>query len=185
MSQKVYRVEHVDGEAGAAEKVLSLDRFYCCMGHISFETAKTLVKNKLVTRVQLKYTPSSQKLFCESCVYAKAIRKSVPKAREGERASELGGEVHSDLWGKSPVESKGGKLYYVTFIDDKTRLTHLYLLKTKDKAVDAYKKYKAWMEMQMSKKIKVLNTDRGGEYTEKDFIAYLKSKGTIDAQLLR
>ena len=42
-----------------------------------------------------------------------------------------------------------------------------------------YKKYKAWMEMQMSKRIKVLNMDRGGEYTEKDFVAYLKSKGTV------
>ena len=166
--RKVYRVEHVVGEAGTSKKVLSLDRFHRCMGHISFETAKTLINNKLVTGVRLEYTPSSQKLFCESCIYAKATRKSVPKAREGESASELGGEVHSDLWGKSPVESKGGKLYYITFIDNKMILTHLYLLKTKDEAVDA-----------MSKKIKILNMDRGGEYTGKDFIAYLKSKGTV------
>ena len=178
-SWKVYRVEHVDGEAGTAEKVLLLDRFHHCMGHISFKTAKTLVKNKLITGVQLEYTPSSQKLFCKSCVYAKATQKSVPKAQEGEWASKVGGEVHSDLWGKSPVESKGRKLYYITFIDDKTRLNHLYLLKTKDEAVDAYKKYEAWMETQMSKKIKILNTDRCGEYTGKYFVAYLKSKGTV------
>jgi hypothetical protein len=95
-----------------------------------------LVKNNLITRVRLKYTPSDQKLFCESCVYAKATRQSVPKIREGERAAEFGGEVHSDLWGKSPVESKGGKVYYITFIDNKTRLTHLYFLKTKDETFD-------------------------------------------------
>ena len=29
-----------------------------------------------------------------------------PKVREGKRASDFGGEVHSDLWGKSPVEPK-------------------------------------------------------------------------------
>jgi hypothetical protein len=69
------------------------------------------------------------------------------------------------------VESKGEKVYYVTFIDDKTRLTHLYFLKTKDKTFDAYKKYEAWVETQISKKIKVLNTDRGGEYQGKEFVA--------------
>jgi hypothetical protein len=43
--RKVYRVEHVVGEANVVEKVLTLDRFHRCgMGHISFHTAKTLVK---------------------------------------------------------------------------------------------------------------------------------------------
>jgi hypothetical protein len=62
---------------------------------------------------------------------------------EGERAVEIGGEVHSDVWGKSPVESKSGKLYWVTFIDDKTRFTHLYFLKTKDQTFGVYKEYEA------------------------------------------
>lgn len=115
-------------------------------GHISFQNAKSLVKNKYITGVRLEYTPSNQKLFCKSCVYAKATRKSVPSVQEGERASEFGGEIHLDLWVKSPVESKCRKLYYVTFIDDKTRLTHLYFLKTKDETAAAYKKYEAWVE---------------------------------------
>ena len=68
------------------------------------------------------------------------------------------------------MESKGGKVYYVTFIDDKTRLTHLYFLKTKDETCDVYKKYEAWVETQMSKRIKVLNTDRGGEYQGKELL---------------
>jgi len=40
--------------------------------------------------------------------------KTSPKGeREWER-------VHSDLWGKAPVESRDGKKYYITVIDDKT-----------------------------------------------------------------
>ena len=31
----------------------------------------------------------------------------------------------------------------------------------------------------MSKKVKVLNTDRGGEYQGKEFVSYLKSKGMV------
>ena len=74
-------------------------------------------------------------------------QKPVLKVREGERAKEFGGEVHSDLWRNSPVESKGGKNYYVTFINDKTCLIHLYLLKTKDKTTKTYRKYEAWVEV--------------------------------------
>ena len=77
------------------------------------------------------------------------------------------------------MESKGGKNYYVTFINDKTRLTHLYLLKTKDETAKTYKKYEVWVEVHMGKKIKVLNSDRGGEYQGAEFVDYLKTKGTV------
>ena len=127
---------------------------------------------------QLEYTPSNHKIFCESCIYAKVTRKSVPDIHEWKRALDFSGEVHSDLWEKSPVEYKSGKLYYMTFIDDKTRLTHLYFLRKKDETFDAYKKYKAWVETQMNKKIKVLNSDRGEEYQGEGMVNYLKSKGT-------
>lgn len=65
------------------------------------------------------------------------------------------------------------------FIDDKTRLMHLYLLKKKDEVFNAYKIYEAWVETQMSKKIKILNSDRGGEYQGDKMVAYLKSKGMV------
>jgi len=132
------------------------------MGHISPDVAQKLVKQGMVSGVQLEYAPTGKPFFCASCIYAKATRKSVLKLREGKRAEVCGGEVHSDLWGKAPVESRGGKRYYVTFINDKTPLTHLYLLRTKDEAPKAYKQFEAWAEMQMGAKIKVLNSDRGG-----------------------
>ena len=49
--------------------------------------------------------------------------------------------------------------YYVTFINDKSWLTTLYLLKTKDEVPWVYKQYEAWVETQMGLKIKVLNSD--------------------------
>ena len=61
---------------------------------------------------------------------------------------------------------------------DKTRLMHLYLLKSKDKTEKVYKQYEAWVETQMGIKIKVLHSDQGGEYQGDDFAEYLKSKGT-------
>jgi len=178
-TRKAYKVEHEEGMANAAEETLTLEQLHCRMGHASIQVIRDLIRHGMVTGLRLEYTPTGTPFFCESCVYGKATRKSVPKIREGERATVFGGEIHSDLWGKSPVESKGGKNYMDTYIDDKTRLTHVYFLRTKDEQPNAYKGYEAWEENHMGVKIKVLNTDRGGEYLGGDFIAYLKSKGTL------
>jgi len=178
MLSEVYKVEHEDGVVNMAEERLTLEKFHQHMGHIWPEVACKLVRNNMVTGVRLEYMPLGNPFFCASCVYAKATRKAVPKLREDERAEVFGGEVHSDLWGKAPVESKGGRRYYVTFIDDKTHLTHLYLLQTKDETSKAYKQYEAWVKTQMGAKVKVLNLDRGGEYQGAKFVDYLKSKGT-------
>jgi len=174
----VLSMTHEHDSAHAAVEALTLDQFHRHMGHISPEIAHKLVQDKFVTGVRLEHTPSRNPFFCESCVYAKATRKFVPKARQGERATEFGQETHSDLWGPAPVESKGGKHYYVTHIDDKTRLTHLNLLRKKSEAPAAYKAYEAWCETQLGARLKILNSDRGGEYQGAEFVKYLKSRGT-------
>ena len=60
--------------------------------------------------------------------------------------------------------SKGGNKYFITLIDDYTKLCYAYLLKSKDEAIDKFKVYKSEVENQLNKKIKVLRSDRGGEY---------------------
>ena len=39
--------------------------------------------------------------------------------------------VHSDFWGPCPVTSKPGFKYFVTFVDDYSRVTWLYLMKNR------------------------------------------------------
>src|SRR6266540_7386879 len=134
------------------------------MGHVSIKTTCKLVKDKHVLGIRLEDISDVDKFFCESCVYAKVTRKSVPKKCEGDCAMGFADEVHSDLWGKSPIESRGGKGYWITFTDDKTRLTWLNLLHRKSKAFKSYKTFKAWIETQFQRRIKTLNVDRGREY---------------------
>ena len=138
---------------------LTLNQFHRQMGHVSAGVAHKLVEKGFVTGVRLEPTPSGKPFFCESCVYAKATRKPVPKIRDGERAMKFGDEIHTDLWGPAPVATKGGKKYYITFTDDMTCLTHLYLLCAKSEAFAAYKEYEAWCQTQLDAKIKVLHSD--------------------------
>jgi hypothetical protein len=50
--------------------------------------------------------------------------------------------VHSDLSEMNGVLTKGGKIYFMTLIDDSTRFCYIYLLKLKDEALHYFKIYK-------------------------------------------
>jgi len=54
--------------------------------------------------------------------------------------------------------------YYIIFIDDCTRYCYTYLFRKKDKAFEMFKYYKNEVGNQLNKKIKVIKSDRGGEY---------------------
>ena len=114
---------------------------------------------------------------CDSCEYAKASRKPIGKERDPPHREELGDEVHTDLWGPSPVQTPGHSSYYASFTDDHTRYTTLYLQKTKAETFASYKSYEAWLATQFNAKIKHLRSDCGGEYLSNEFSQHLKSKG--------
>ena len=55
----------------------------------------------------------------------------------------------------------------------------MYLLKTKDEALDFFKTYKAKVENQLEKKIKRVRSDRGGEYFSNEFDSFSSENGII------
>ena len=69
--------------------------------------------------------------------------------------------IHSDLCEMNGELTKGGKRYFITFIDDCTRFFYVYLLKTKDEALHYFKIYKTEVENQLERKIKHVRMDRG------------------------
>ena len=77
------------------------------------------------------------------------------------------------------VLTTGGNKYCMTFIDDSTRYCHVYLLKSKDEALDFFKIYKAEVENQLERKIKKLWSDRGGEYFSNEFDLFCLEHGII------
>ena len=57
-----------------------------------------------------------------------------------------------------------GQKYFITFIDDYSRYMYLYMLYNKSETLEAFKVFKAEVEKQCEKQIKILRYDRGGEY---------------------
>jgi transposase InsO family protein len=77
--------------------------------------------------------------------------------------------IHSYVCGPITVASLNGYLYYVLFIDDHSKKTWIYFLKNKDGVLAKFQEFKAQVENLTERKIKVLRSDNGGEYTSKEF----------------
>jgi len=90
-----------------------------------------------------------------------------------------GGEIHTDVWGPSKITTLGGQHYYVSFTDDYSRETHLYMLKQKSEVFTKYQQYESWCLIQCKAPVKILQSDRGGEYMGEAFTDHLKAVGTI------
>eukprot|EP00253_Pinus_taeda_P015819 PITA_15819 len=89
--------------------------------------------------------------------------------------------VHSDLMGPFPVLSMSKARYVLSFIDDYTRFTWVYFLKLKPEVFQHLNIFKAHAENQFGKHIKILRTDNGMEYVNKD-IKNLCDEASIQLQ---
>ena len=73
--------------------------------------------------------------------------------------------------------SNGGKRYIITFVDDYSRKTWVYFLQNKSEAFIAFRSYKVQVEKEIGSSIKVLLTDRGGEYISREFETFCENNG--------
>lgn len=121
--------------------------------------------------------PSSVKINCVICAEGKHSRASFPAT--GSRASKLLEIVHSDVCGPMSTTSLGGNRFYVSFIDDFSRMVKVYLIKNKSQVYDCFVNYKNLVENQLESKIKILRTDNGGEYCSNKFKQLCEQSGIV------
>ena len=86
--------------------------------------------------------------------------------------------IHSDVWRPSPIPTKGGSRYYVSFIDDHTHYCRVYLMKHRFEFFEIYKAFRALVKTQHSTFIECFTCDLGGEYTSNNFLELLALDGT-------
>ena len=64
-------------------------------------------------------------------------------------------------------------------MDDCSHYMWLQLLTSKDKVAVAIKKFKMRAKAESGKKLRVLRTDRGGEFTSVEFATYCVDQGVV------
>ena len=74
---------------------------------------------------------------------------------------------------------RGGKRYFIIFIDDFSKYCYVYLVNHKSELFDKFKAYKTEVKSQLERKIKILCSDRGGEYTSLDMSNFCEMHSII------
>ena len=146
------------------------------LGHINKETLISMQSKGLVNGLAIK--GSDDKVACDGCLMGKQCRESFPKRSEN-RAKDVLEIIHSDVCGPMENVSIGGSRYFLTFTDDFSRYTFVYILKNKSEVVKYFKEFVTMAEKQTGKCVKVLRSDNGTEFTNNAMSSFLKEKGIL------
>ena len=87
--------------------------------------------------------------------------------------------IHSDLCEFEGILTRRGNRYIITFIDDFSKYTTLYLLKNKNDAFEKFQDFFKKVENQFGRKIKRIRSDKGREYESSAFNSFVQSLGII------
>ncbi|GJY53377.1 zinc finger, CCHC-type containing protein [Tanacetum coccineum] len=143
------------------------------LGHLNFDDINKMTKKNLVEGVP-RINHAGQ--ICDACLLGKQSRTPFPNQAKFRSKNPLD-LVYGDLCGPiSPATHSGKKLIFL-LVDDCTRFMWAYFLTSKDQALSTFKEFRQKIEMEMRMKVRMLRTDRGGEFTSNEFTRYCKENG--------
>lgn len=146
--------------------------WHCRLGHINENRISQLHKDGLLDSFDFESYE-----VCESCLQGKMTK--TPFSGHSERANDLLGLIHTDVCGPFNIAARGGYQYFITFTDDVSRYGYVYLMKHKSESFEKFKEFKNEVQNQLGKRIKMLRSDRGGEYLSQEFRDHLGECGII------
>src|SRR5436309_1669367 len=102
---------------------------------------------------------------CTPCDLSKSHREPLSKEPRAE-VKEILEILHSDTWGPARITTYTGMRWVLTIIDLKSRMSWIFLLKTKSsyEAFEKFEEFKAYIEKSTGKSIRLIRTDNGTEY---------------------
>ncbi|KAI5322147.1 hypothetical protein L3X38_031219 [Prunus dulcis] len=87
--------------------------------------------------------------------------------------------VHSNVWGPTKIATLSRARWFVTFIDDCTRMTWVSLLIAKGQVSSRFQQFYQMVETQFHARIQVLRFDNDGEFLNHDLNQFLQDHGII------
>lgn len=92
------------------------------LGHVNFDTMYRLVNLELLPKLDFNANHK-----CPTCIEAKSTKIPFKSIERSTEPLEL---IHSDVCDLKYVQPRGGKKYFITFIDDYTRYCQVYLMRS-------------------------------------------------------
>jgi hypothetical protein len=160
------------------------------LGHITRDRMERLTRNGILDSLDFSYFQSildsldfSDFHTCVDCVKGKITRARKKGATRNKGLLEI---IHTDIYGPFTSAILGGCKYFITFIDHFSCYGYILLIQEKSEALHMFKFYKADIELKGEKEIKIVRSERGGEFYDEygfkenivDHCIYLKISGS-------
>jgi transposase InsO family protein len=85
--------------------------------------------------------------------------------------------VHEDLCGPVTPATPGGRRYFLLLVDNLSRYMWVVVLGSNGEAANTIRREQAAAEVECGRKLRVLRTDNGGEFTAAEFASYYADEG--------
>lgn len=153
-------------------KMSDKERFHRILGHVNFKDLNYMCRHNyldgLPNFVEQTY------MDCEICIQSKMHNLKYENNRT--RAEYCGQIIHSDVKFLD-VESFNGEKYFVSFIDDYSRIARIYCIKNKSEVFDKFMEYFNYISNIIDRPVQLLRCDNGTEYLNNRFYSFAKEKG--------
>jgi hypothetical protein len=157
----LYKLTIKPAEALLHDTIILSELWHRILAQIHYRALPTIGKMvKCLPEIQ-----NHHKGVCKGCALGKNVKGSFPRSEN--RSKEILDLIHSYVCGPMTIALLNGYLYYVLFIYDHSGKTWIYFLNNKDGFLAKFQEFKAQIENQTGRKIKILRSDNGGEYTSK------------------
>ncbi|GKE06093.1 retrovirus-related pol polyprotein from transposon TNT 1-94 [Tanacetum coccineum] len=144
------------------------------LSHLNFDTINLLSKNDIVIGLpKLKFVKDH---LCSSCELGKAKRKSfhTNTTPSSKRRLQL---LHMDLCGPMRVKSINGKKYVLVIVDDYSRYTWTYFLRSKDETPEVLIDFLRLVQRGLYAQVRTVRTNKGTKFLNKTLHAYFATEG--------
>jgi len=129
------------------DNALELMKWHERLGHLNIRDLLKVVGKAKFNNIGQH---SNDVLQCEICLKEKMTTLPFPKSSPP--CTELLKIIHSDVVGHIRVQSSNKARFFVTFVDDASRWCQVYFLSQKSGVLEAFKRYKSFVENQTCKR---------------------------------
>lgn len=159
----------VEDNSTRVNEVVNIGTWHNRLGHASISRLD-LISDALGTTRQ----KNKGKSYCHICHLAKQKNLSFPSSKN--MCSTIFGLLHIDVCGLFSVEIVDGYRYFLTIVDDHSRATWVYLMRTKNEVLTIFPAFIAQVENQYNTKVKFGRSDKAPELK---FTSFFQEKGII------
>ena len=146
--------------------------------HLGFGGLSKLKSSNMVTGIHTtttEFQAAGEGSLCEACVLGKQHR--LPFTASGTSSSRPLQLLHTDVCGPLPITSSGGNNYFLTLLDDYSRLSIVIPLARKSDVAQTVIDTITLLENQTGNRVKSVRSDNGTEYLNHKLEHFYRDKG--------